>query len=245
MAAGSSLMLNGFQIQLLVSLHVRIFIAAVELLVEAVGQRESAVEVFLRNTGRLLGILQAVRRATDRSRGVLRAEESAAGVFRRGVDRHVTRDLRIVAAPELHHPGTERGVLHRTTHVVAGVHDVGALLVGALARGHRVDHADLVHHVRSLRQPLADHDVGGFRRDGLRRSHHFLLLLRVEGVQMAHAAGHVEVDHALRLRRRRGGRCGAGDARTKHREQVHAEIHLGGVRDEPAPGRLVVAVEIR
>jgi hypothetical protein len=75
------------------------------------------------------------------------------------------------------------------------VHEVVRLLMRGGVRGHRVDDGGVVHLFGDAREILADTHAIGTGLDGLHRTGDlFVIGLRVPGVEMALAAGHVEED---------------------------------------------------
>jgi hypothetical protein len=59
--------------------------------------------------------------------------------------------------------------------------------------------------------------------DGFGFAHHVLFLrLGIKGIEMAHSAGHEQIDDMFGLRLGIGDGC-RGDRRAEHRQQVHAE----------------------
>lgn len=110
-------------------------------------------------------------------------------------------------------------MLDRAALAIAGVHGVRTLLVRALDGGHRINDSDFIHDLRRFREVVTDLDAIGSGVDHGGGAHHvFFLRLRIEGIEMAHAAGHVEVNDVFRLRSTRCGRSRLGDAGTEHRK---------------------------
>lgn len=136
-------------------------------------------------------------------------------------------------------------MLDGAAQVVAGVHHISALLVRALDRVHRVDDGDFVHDFSGFGQVVADHDVVGAGGDGFGFAHDFFFLgLRIEGVDVAHAAGHEQINDVLGL----GNLCcaggsGFGNADTDHGEQVNAEISAGRIGQKLSASEFVGLVE--
>ena len=113
----------------------------------------------------------------------------------------------------------------------------------------RVDERHLVHLPRHEREVGADADAIRIGLDDLGIALHFLVVrARVERVQVAHAAGHVEIDDIARgghLLQRAGALAGNGKglAALQLLQQADAEEGLGRAADELAAGGGVVGID--
>ncbi len=96
--------------------------------------------------------------------------------------------------------------------------------MGALGGIHRVDHAHAVHHLRGFRQVVAHEDAVRVGGDCVGGAHHLAAgRFWIEGIDMAHAAVHEEVDHMFCLGLGSCLRGRIGDGRSEHRGEVDTE----------------------
>ena len=91
------------------------------------------------------------------------------------------------------------GIFERGQRLVAGQQVLAGLLVGGDVGGERPHQGDLVHHLRRVRQVLAELDAGDVRPDGAELAADLArrIRLRVERVQMAGPARQPEQDDRI------------------------------------------------
>ena len=186
-------------------------------------------------------VLQTAFGIADDDGGKTRLEKTRSGVRGKISDDGVSRQGGIVASVELEEPGAHGGVADGAADLVARVHVVVPLLVGTLGRGHRLDHGELFGVAAEEGKIVGELEVVDRGVEALCRSHHRCVGLGVEGVEMGHAAVHVEIDDTLRggdLLQRGGARPGgAGDSR-QGTEGADAEKRFGGTGNEMAAGKI-------
>ena len=135
---------------------------------------------------------------------------------------------------------------------IAGVHEVFPLFVGALGGAERADEGDFVGVFGQQREAVAELDSIGIGGDGLDGSADVgrRVGFGIEGVDVGHAAGHVEVDDMFRLAATGLEHGGVGGERGVVEKPGHrsadgeAEAGAGGAAEEIAAVELVEAVRV-
>jgi hypothetical protein len=97
-----------------------------------------------------------------------------------------------------------------------------------------------------ITQVVAEHDIARRRGDGGGFPHDLLFLgLRIKGIEVAHAAGHVEVDDMFGFRARSSAfGCGFGKLGAHHGKKMDTEQGARGVGEKAAAGDFVGIGEI-
>ena len=156
---------------------------------------------------------------------------------------HATRQRGIATALELLQPRAHRWVLDAAALRVAGVLEVVALLVGTLVRIHATQDRHLVGLTSEQWDVFGKANAIDASVDRLGRAHDLgVVRLRIKGVQVAHAALHIEVDDVARgrdlLQWRGVLACGEGLA-SELAESCDTEEGLRGLRHEDTAVELI------
>jgi len=199
------------------------------------------VETLFGHAPRHGAVLQASFGIADDDGGEARLEKARPGVGGKIPDDGISRQSGIVASVELEKPRAHGGVADGAADLVARVHVVVPLLVRALGRGHRLDHGELVGVAAEEGEIVGQLQVVDGGVETLCRSHYRRVGLGVKGVEVGHAAVHVEIDDALRggdLLQRGGARPGGAGESRQGTEGADAEKRLGGTGNEMAAGKV-------
>ena len=176
--------------------------------------------------------MQTAGRIVQEERLEGRLEETTARVAAVAGDDDGAGEVGIALALEFLQPSPHRGMAGGTAHGVAGVLEVVPLGVGTLRGAERVDDDAAVHRLRAVRQVFAElHALGG-GGDGLGGAHRVRPRHHAKGIEVAHAAAHVEVNDPLRrggLLQLRGRLKGRGHA--ARRETIHHRDAKAGFRE--------------
>ncbi len=176
---------DGVVIHVGVGLHVAVREGGAELLVEFVGKLHAGLELVLGETLAGSTFLRPFSGLLTKSGAVRGREETGTGMAAVVADEDEVRQGAVAAALEHIEPGAHRGMADGAAQLVAGVHDVVALLVRALGGGERVDDRGVVHLLRRERQVFGDADAVGAGLDGLGRAGGLDAFLRIPGVHVA------------------------------------------------------------
>jgi len=140
------------------------------------------------------------------------------------------------------HPCAETRVGDRSAGRVTRVNEVVALLVCALSRGDRTDDGGFVHLLGETGHVLREENALSVGRDGrnVAADCRICVGLRIEGVDVAHAPGHVEEDHIPGRRLLAGClRCREELILERVRKQADAEAGFCCARNKPAAAYFV------
>ncbi len=135
---------------------------------------------------------------------------------------------------------------NRATWLIAGLHDVSALVMHAGLGAHGADDRELVGHLGHLGHAAAEtvHVAGTrIRFDGIGWAFGGTVL-GIPGVDVGHAATHPEEDDVLGLAEA-GGACsgGTGCRQVQRGHDGHAESGLSGAHHEVTTGDRIEFVE--
>ena len=190
-----------------------------------------------------LDVLQPVGGRLDRQRRE-RSREPAVAVVGRTADADRRRQSLAGAAQEVLGPRPEGRVLERAALLEASAHEVGGGSMHADLGGHAADDGDLVGDLHGLGQE-GRQLIPGLGRDG-RGGPLVGAGLRVEGVDVRHAAGEFDEDDSLGLAeaRQAGVRSRARSLRrlrelTEERQDAQAKGDLGAAFDERTAGERI------
>lgn len=167
---------------------------AMEALVDGVGEVETSLKILFVD-GRVSGSsFKSFFRVGDDGGSEFCSQPSGTNHIGRAVDGDVARKGFIVSALEPSDPASEGGVDDSAELIVAFVKEVTRLVVISLLRLHRVNGANFAHDFGGLRKVARDLQSLGRSRDPFDGTLDILAWFEVEGVEMAHPAGHVEED---------------------------------------------------
>ena len=192
----------------------------------------------------------------ERRGGHRRAEIAAGQLHRRGrpADVHERRQVLVAAAQRVRHPAPEGRMIELPAPVPGAGLDHRREVV-ALVAPHRPDHGDLIDHAADVGEPVGDRDArlpvprerpqaGDHRPPHLRQVvaepdrvdqlARPLVVLRVEGVDVADAAAHEQEDH--RSRPGREMRPSAMPLESRRPRPRAAQARRRGIRRRPGGG---------
>ena len=164
-----------------------------------------------------------------RNRAEARIQEASAGMAGFHADGHVVRQRLVAAARQPRGPRAQAGMADRGDLLVAGPHQVAALLMVARLGVERSHDRQLIGLLGQLRQLLAESHAADVGVDALGLALHLAARLEIERIQVRHRAGHEQVDHVLG--RAPLGVGGAGRHRTLF-------FSLAGAASAAAAGRI-------
>ncbi len=232
-----------------VELGVGLHVIRLELLaeghVELIGEGETLLELIVRS-GRL-DVLQAGLRIGDRDGAHRGGEETSA---REGVaavdDDAVRKGWALDTTEEVGGPGTDARMDNRATRLIAGLHDIRALIMHTRLGAHGTDDGELVGHLGHLHHRAAEavHVAGTrIRLDWVGRALGGAVLW-IPGVDVSHTATHPEEDDVFSLAEAGGAWAGgAGGSQIQRGHDGHAECSLGRAHHEVTTGDGIEFVE--
>ena len=151
--------------------------------------------------------------------------------------------IRIALALEFLQPGSHGRVARGSTHRVAGVLKIVSLLVRTLSAAHAVDDGTMMHVFGHGGQTITELDTIRTGRDAFRITHGVGSRHDAKGIEVGHAAGHVQIDDIARSRHLSGLRTPFKGRRAepaaKHRQHGNSEAGFGNAEDEVSAGVFV------
>ena len=198
---------DGVFVELVVGVELPAGIPLFKVAVDAIGQRQPAVEVLLREIPRPLRVFEALQRIGHRHGRERGIEEAGAWMVVAVADEHVAGKILADLAHGVHRPRPERRMPDAVDHRIARPHQVLSLLVGAGLRGERADHGQAIGQPGEFLEALPEDDARRLRGNRLRLPLLVAARLGVEGVEVAHRALHHQIDDVLSVgfRTVRGG----------------------------------------
>lgn len=219
---------------------------AMEALVDGIGEAETSFEIFFADGGMSGGSFQSFFGICDDGGGKFGTHPTCSDHVGGAVDGDVSGEGGVLGTFQSVDPTADGGVDDGSELLVSFMEDVAGLVVVSLLRLHGVDRADFPHDLGGSGEVAGDLESVGGGGDSLDGALDILAGFEVEGVEVAHAAGHVEEDDVG------GGSCFwcgcfiteglGGEGSAQHRGEADAEEFAGGIAEEFATREFVGGV---